>query len=93
MNKEMFTINLEVKEERINNNVEMFLNQISENCQKGISTTEIECGEFFEVRKRIENQLKELGIKYIRLDLGGGIVSRSTGPNGMRLGKIKVINV
>jgi PP-loop superfamily ATP-utilizing enzyme len=92
MNKEMFIINTDVKEERINNNVEKLLNEISNNCQKGISITRIECEEFFEVRKRIETKLKELGVKCIRLDLGG-FVSRSTGPNGRRYGKIKVVNV
>ena len=92
MNKEMFMVNLDVKEQRINDNAERLLNEISENCQNGISITRIECEEFFEVRKQIENKLKELGVRFIRLDLGG-FVSRKTGPNGRRYGKIKVVNV
>jgi hypothetical protein len=88
MNKEMFVVSVDAKEERINNNAENFLNQISNNCQKGISTTRIECEEFFEVIERVETKLKELGINYRTVS-----ISSLTGSNGRRWCEIKIINV
>lgn len=90
MNKEMFSVNTDALEKKINTNVENILQEIQTNCQNGVRVTEIEVDNFFETRKRVETTLKELGVKFVRLDMGG-VVSYSVG-NGVRFGKIKILD-
>jgi PP-loop superfamily ATP-utilizing enzyme len=90
MNKEMFIVNKDVLETKINSNVETILKEIQTNCQNGVNVTEVTSDNFFETRSRINSQLKELGVEFVWLDMGG-YVSYSVG-NGRRFGKIKILS-
>ena len=48
----MFKVNTDAIEHRINTNVDSILEEIKHNCKEGIRVTEIEVSNFFETRKR-----------------------------------------
>ena len=86
----MFKVNIDAIERRINTNVDSILEEIKHNCKEGIRVTEIEVSDFFETRKRVESTLKKLEVRFKRVDMGG-MVSYSVG-NGKRFGKIKILD-
>jgi|TARA_Y100000022_G_C13136621_1_gene322951 hypothetical protein len=86
----MFKVNTDAIERRINTNVDSILEEIKHNCKEGIRVTEIEVSDFFETRKRVESTLKKLEVRFKRVDMGG-MVSYSVG-NGKRFGKIKILD-
>jgi len=86
----MFKVNTDAIEHRINTNVNSILEEIKHNCKEGIRVTEIEVSDFFETRKRVESTLKKLEVRFKRVDMGG-MVSYSVG-NGKRFGKIKILD-
>jgi len=85
-----FKVNKDKKEAEINSYVQAALEEISNNCKAGVSITEICLHKyvFFEVRKRVEAKLEELGVNYTRLILSGNIWSHSYGDD--RIGKIRI---
>ena len=58
----MFKVNTDAIEHRINTNVDSILEEIKHNCKEGIRVTEIEVSNFFETRKRVESTLKKLEV-------------------------------
>jgi len=86
----MFKVNTDAIEHRINTNVNSILDEIKHNCKEGIRVTEIEVSNFFETRKRVESTLKELEVGFTRVDMQG-VLSYSVG-NGKRFGKIKILD-
>ena len=86
----LLQVNQNALEARIEKEVELTIQEISNNAQNGISVTEVtfEKDIFFKCRTKLNEIMKENNVNYGWLDMGGGMVSLDYGTH--RLAKFKL---